>query len=246
MSSNSISVSSKSSDVASDYKNNADYWIQKDKQDHIKTLYKTYNSFFPKIKKDCGFQALANVSNLSFIPWPLYVMALTKMLNPDSKPAFRDMPVDDLECRDLSPSWEMSLGHDMSKCRIACDICNIAFLPLAKDDKGISIIHDVDGLYKLHKSTHHLDSYPVCSACFYALQNPAVMLDYPKNNRENDIGEDDYTWSFLKLKRSSNFNYLGVFTPCGNDGSYVPADSAVDDLDDGQGKVWLNITDFAN
>ena len=145
--------------------NNSDtaYWIRKDKEDYIKELFAVHKHLMPKIKKDDWFTALSSIPNLSSIPWPLYVMALTRSLNPATKPSF-------------------------------CD----------------PAIRDVSALYKLHKSIDRLDNYPLCSACFFALLNPAVALDYPKQNRKDPVNQDDYYINnFQMLKRESNFGYCG-------------------------------------
>lgn len=171
--------------MLSSYQSDANYWIQQDRDNYIKDLYSLHKERFPKINKEHGFSQLSSIDNLKTIPWPLYVMALTKNLNPAA-----------------NPNWSMSDG------KICCNICRIYFVPDAKDNRGECAVRKVDGLYKLHKEVYKFSDYDVCSACYYALQNAQIMLDYPKSNRLHDHSEY-YVQSFVVLKRSSNFGYHG-------------------------------------
>lgn len=223
---------------------NSAYWIRKDRADYARHLFKVHSQSFPKIKIDDGFSALASIPNLSSIPWPLYVMALTKSLNPDANPTFHDMLDDNQDCSCSSVDDLTSANRDLSKVRVVCNICSIAFMPLAKDKRGEYAIRDVSGLYKLHKSVDKFDGYPLCSACFYALQNPTVALDYPKQNRKDPASNDELTHSFQMLKRDSNFGYLGHATFDDNNVVYTVPDCARMYSDDAGDPVTL-IDDFA-
>jgi hypothetical protein len=143
---------------------------------------------FCRIKKDLGFSAISRTL-LSSVPWPLYVMALSKNLIPDSKPEF--------------------FKDNVNDGRVTCNICSITFTSNEKDQNGMTIIQNVQALYKLHKSVSHMIEYSLCLACFYALQNPATAADYPKDNRKDPKSEEYYTHTFQMLKRNSDFGYLG-------------------------------------
>lgn len=219
------------------------YWIRKDKEDYIKKLFTVHRFLIPKIKKDDGFAALSSIPILS-IPWPLYVMALTRSLNPAAKPAFYDLPIDDVNCTIMSVTFSTSIDKSISGCRIICNICRLTFLPCARDIKGDLAIRDVSALYKLHKSTDRLDDYPLCSACFFALLNPEVELDYPKQNRKDPVNKDDYYINnFQMLKRESNFGYCGKIMIKNDMVRYVVPDHALMDSSDGDPPTLNN--DFA-
>lgn len=207
--------------------NGADYWIRKDKDDYIKSLFKLYSLSFPKIKKEDGFVSLKSI-DISCAPWPLYVMVLSKTLILDSRPRF-----------------PYEIESNLSDTEITCDICSITFINNIKDEK--SYIREVLGLYKLYKSINHMTKYPLCLACFYALQNPSVALDYPKNNRKDPMSKDDYyTNTFCMLKRNSDFGYLGEMIRTTSDDilSYVVKDIAM--IFDGEHLPdKLNIDEFA-
>jgi hypothetical protein len=225
-------------------KSDTAYWIRKDKEDYIKELFAVHKHLMPKIKKDDWFTALSSIPNLSSIPWPLYVMALTRSLNPATKPSFCDLPIDDMNCTVMSVAFS-TIDQSILNCRIVCNICRLTFLPCVKDMKGDPAIRDVSALYKLHKSADRLDNYPLCSACFFALQNPAVALDYPKQNRKDPVNQDYYINNFQMLKRESNFGYCGQFIVANNMISYIVPDHALTDSIDGEDPDVLNIHDFA-
>jgi hypothetical protein len=163
-------------------------WMQRDKADYIKSLYSEYRTKFPKISKNLGFSQLSSI-DLKNIPWPLYVMILTKQLNPLAYPEWAD--------------------ENDNRIKTCCDICDIHFVPDAKDNRGECAIRKVDGLYKLHKSTSKFSDYEVCSACYYALQNPQIMSDYPVSGRLSNYEPEYYIQSFMIRKRKSDFGYHG-------------------------------------
>lgn len=108
-----ISAASSSYQMSSSYQLDARYWIQQDKADYIKSLYAEHKTKFPKIKKDLGFSQLSSI-DLKNVPWPLYVMVLTKQLNPLAY-----------------PEWTNENGN-----KTCCNICDIHFIPDAKNDRG--------------------------------------------------------------------------------------------------------------
>lgn len=193
--------------------------VRIDKDDYVKSLFKAHNSLFPKIKKEDGFAALKSI-DISRVPWPLYVMALSKTLIPESKPRF-----------------PYEIESSLSENEMECDICSITF---------VGNVKDVLGLYKLHKSINHLHKYTLCLACFYALQNPAVALDYPKKNRKDPASVDYYTNTFCMLKRDSSFGYLGEMKRTTSDDilSYVVCDIAMN-FDGEHASEELNMDEFA-
>lgn len=172
--------------MSSSYQLDARYWIQQDKATYIKSLYAGHKTKFPKIKKDLGFSQLSSI-DLKNVPWPLYVMILTKQLNPLAY-----------------PEWTNENGN-----KTCCNICDIHFVPDAKDNRGECAIRTVYGLYKLHKSTSKFSDYDVCSACYYALQNPQIMSDYPVSGRLSNYEPEYYVQSFMIRKRKSDFGYHG-------------------------------------
>ena len=128
--------------------------------------------------------------------------------------------------------------------RVRCDICSISFIDLKEGGTDGLAIWNVAGLYKLHKSVDRLENYPLCLACFYALQNPATALDYPKKNRKNDKDVEYYLKSFQHLKRDSSFGYVSSDT--GNVSYRVP-DSALYDMEAASqygDPYTLNMEDF--
>jgi hypothetical protein len=210
-----------------------------EKENRIKTLFKTHGPSFPKIKKELGFSALSSI-DLSSIPWPLYVMALSKNLIPDSEPSFFESSIN---CKEKDRELLDSMDED----RITCNICLITFKADEKDQNGMSIIQNVSALYKLHKSVSHMLEYPLCLACFYALQNPDTSADYPKGNRKDPNSEEYYTHTFQMLKRKSVFGYLGEIKTSSSNNivAYVAQECAICKDDDLYGPDMLNIKDYA-
>lgn len=228
----------------STFKTDSSYWIRREKEDRIRTLFKTYGPSFPKIKKELGFSALSSI-DLSSIPWPLYVMALSKSIIPASKPEFFETSIN---CKEEDRETLDNLTEyfdNVDKNRVICNICSISFKADEKDANGMSAIQNVNGLYKLHKPIGHMMGYNLCLACFYALQNPITAADYPKGNRKDPKSEEYYTHTFQMLKRDSDFGYLGEIETIASDHTlaYVVQDRAI--CKDYDYPNMLNIEDYA-
>lgn len=207
------------------------FWIREEKKNHIKELFEKHSSSFPKIKKELGFAALSS-ADISTVPWSLYVMALSKSLIPNSEPTF--------------PALSEFTSSDDG--RIACNICSIIFKADEKDSTGMSVSQNVHGLYKLHKSVNHMIEYPLCLACFYALQNPLTSSDYPKNKRKDPNSVEYYTHTFQMLKRESDFGYLGnvEIVGSGHISGYVVPQHALCSDHDLYDPDTLNMDDYAH
>lgn len=227
----------------STFKTDSAYWIRREKEDRIRTLFKTYGPSFPKIKKELGFSVLSSI-DLSSIPWPLYVMALSKSLIPASKPEFFETSINCKEDRETLDSLTEYFDN-VDKNRVICNICSISFKADEKDANGMSAIQNVNGLYKLHKPIGHMIKYNLCLACFYALQSPITAADYPKGNRKDPKSEEYYTHTFQMLKRDSDFGYLGEIETIASDHTlaYVVRDCAI--CKDYDYPNMLNIEDYA-
>ena len=209
---------------------NYTYWIRQDRAKTLKDAYAKHGPSFPKISRDEGFAALAAVTNtVDRVAWQLYVLALTKILNPGAKACFVD---------------EMDDAKEY-QARETCNICKLSFLGDAKDAKDGLAMRRVGGLYKLHKEIYRRHAYDVCAACFYALQNPAVASDYPKSNRHDPHRPDDeFGLTFVQLKRASDLGYHGTFVVSSlGSADWNPHSEAL--LEEANGTEWLDMTNFS-